>query len=80
MWYYSIVMAEQELITISEAAEILGVSVDTLRRWDKSGKLSPIKTSGAGYRLYDGSQIELFLNNLFPATLQDVRERLTVKF
>ena len=58
-------MVEQELITISEAAEILGVSVDTLRRWDKSGKLSPVKTSDAGYRLYHRSQIELFLNDLF---------------
>lgn len=58
-------MTEQELITISEAAEILGVSIDTLRRWDKSGKLSPIKTSDAGYRLYSKSQIELYLNDLF---------------
>ncbi len=58
-------MAKQELITISDAAEILGISVDTLRRWDKSGKLSPVKTSDAGYRLYDRLQIELFLNNLF---------------
>ena len=57
-------MAE-ELITISEAAEILGISIDTLRRWDKSGKLSPVKTSEAGYRLYYQSQIELFLNDLF---------------
>lgn len=57
-------MAE-ELITISGAAEILGVSIDTLRRWDKSGKLSPAKISEAGYRLYYRSQIELFLNDLF---------------
>lgn len=55
----------EELITISEAAEILGVSIDTLRRWDKSGKLSPAKISEAGYRLYYRSQIELFLNDLF---------------
>ncbi len=58
-------MVEQELITISKAAEILEVSVDTLRRWDKDGKLSPVKTSDAGYRLYSKSQIELFLNDLF---------------
>jgi len=57
-------MAE-ELITISEASEILGVSVDTLRRWDKSGKLKPTKISEAGYRLYHRSQIELFLNDLY---------------
>ena len=55
----------EELITISEAAEILGVSIDTLRRWDKSGKLKPAKTSEAGYRLYYKSQIELFLNDIF---------------
>lgn len=58
-------MVEQELLTISEAAERLGVSVDTLRRWDKSGKLTPVKISDAGYRLYHRSQIELFLNDLF---------------
>ncbi len=60
-------MAKKDLITISDAAKILGVSIDTLRRWDKSGKLNPIKTSDAGYRLYYKSQIELFLNDLFSA-------------
>lgn len=55
----------EALITISEAAEILGVSIDTLRRWDKSGKLSPAKISESGYRLYYRSQIELFLDDLF---------------
>lgn len=58
-------MIEKEFITISEASEMLGVSIDTLRRWDKSGKLNPIKVSNAGYRLYAKSQIELFLNDLF---------------
>lgn len=56
---------EKDFITISEAAEILGISVDTLRRWDKNGKLSPTKTSDAGYRLYYKPQVELFLNDLF---------------
>jgi len=58
-------MDDRKLITISEAAEILGISVDTLRRWNKSGKLNPIKTSDTGYRLYSRSQVELFLNDLF---------------
>ena len=39
--------------------------MDTLRRWDKSGKLKPAKISEAGYRLYYKSQIELFLNDIF---------------
>ncbi len=44
---------------------MLGVSIDTLRRWDKSGKLSPVKISNAGYRLYSKPQLEIFLNDLF---------------
>ncbi len=58
-------MPEDELISIGKAASILGVSVDTLRRWDESGKLSPAKKSESGYRLYYRSQIEIYLNDLF---------------
>ena len=57
-------MTDKELITISEAASILGVSIDTLRRWDKSGKLTSIKSTG-GHRLYHRNQLELYLNDLF---------------
>ncbi|MEK9175219.1 MAG: helix-turn-helix domain-containing protein [Patescibacteria group bacterium] len=56
---------EKDFITIGEAAQILGVSIDTLRRWDKSGRLNPAKISEAGYRLYYKPQVELFLNDLF---------------
>lgn len=57
-------MIEEELISISEAASLLGVSIDTLRRWDQSGKLSSVKSEG-GHRKYYRSQIEIFLNELF---------------
>ncbi len=57
-------MAQEDLISISEAAGMLGVSIDTLRRWDQSGKLTSIKSAG-GHRKYYKSQIELFLNDLF---------------
>ena len=36
---------------ISEFAKRLGVSADTLRRWDREGKLSPQRTMG-GQRIY----------------------------
>ncbi len=40
-------------IGVKEAAEYLGVSPQTLRRWEKEGKLAPhIRTSG-GQRRYD---------------------------
>jgi excisionase family DNA binding protein len=43
-------------VSITEAAKILGVSIQTLRRWDKAGKLIAIKTEG-GHRRYDISKI-----------------------
>ena len=30
-----------EYLTVSEAAELLGVSPGTLRNWDRTGKLKP---------------------------------------
>lgn len=51
-----------KLVTISEAAEALGVTATTLRRWEASGKLVPARTEG-GARRYDMAVLrpELFL-------------------
>lgn len=46
-----------KLVTIGEASEVLGVSISTLRRWDKTGKLKSKKTA-SGYRLYDISKLK----------------------
>ncbi|CAK0765624.1 putative resolvase [Gammaproteobacteria bacterium] len=35
-----------KLVTITEASKILGVCTTTLRRWEKDGKLVPIRTVG----------------------------------
>lgn len=40
-----------ELISIGKAAELLGITIQTLRRWDSSGKLTAHKTTG-GQRRY----------------------------
>ncbi len=56
---------EEKLLKISEAAEILGVSIDTLRRWDESGKLTAIKKEGGTHRFYREKDIEIFASNLF---------------
>jgi len=39
------------LVQIGEAAKIRGVSIDTLRRWERTGKLKSEKTEG-GHRRY----------------------------
>ena len=46
----------KKLISIGQAAKILGVSEITLRRWDKEGKLPSIRTEG-GHRRYDISKL-----------------------
>ena len=45
------------LIGINEASELLGVSITTLRRWDKAGLLVAERTP-AGHRKYDISKID----------------------
>lgn len=41
-----------KFISIGGAAKLLGVSVETLRRWESIGKLVPVRTP-AGHRRYD---------------------------
>ncbi|MFP4119912.1 MAG: MerR family DNA-binding transcriptional regulator [Coleofasciculus sp.] len=40
------------LLSIGEAAAVKGVSVDTMRRWEKEGKIKSVRTDG-GHRRYD---------------------------
>ena len=44
------------LVTISEASNLLGVSVSTLRRWEREGKIIPERTNGK-HRRYNIEQI-----------------------
>jgi len=41
------------MISISQAAELLGVSVPTLHRWEKEGRLAPDTFTPGGHRRYD---------------------------
>jgi len=56
---------KDKLLTIREAAALLGVSIDTLRRWDKSGKLTAIRKGGGTHRYYTQRDLELFSSDLF---------------
>lgn len=49
------------LVSISEAADMLGIHVDTLRQWDRAGKLIPNKTLG-NHRRYDLDQIKQLIH------------------
>jgi DNA-binding transcriptional MerR regulator len=48
---------EARVLTIKAAAEILGVSEMTLRRWDQGGKFRARRHPVNGYRLYDRARV-----------------------
>lgn len=48
------------LLTIQEAADYLNVSTDSLRRWDKSGKLKSVTTTG-GHRHYQKETLDEYI-------------------
>jgi len=48
--------------TIHEMTDILGVTAQTLRNWDKSGKLKPHHASPNGYRYYSEDSLNQLLN------------------
>jgi len=49
-----------EYYSIAQVADILGSSKETLRRWDKSGKLVPQRNPDNNYREYHRTQLEQF--------------------
>ena len=46
--------------TVSEVADMLGTTKETLRRWDRSGKLVPQRHPFNNYRVYKSSDLEQF--------------------
>jgi excisionase family DNA binding protein len=48
---------DKNILSISEAASLLGVSDETLRNWERDGKLTPFHTEG-GHRRYYKTDIE----------------------
>jgi len=56
-------MQEQDrIIKIGEAAKMCGVSIQTLREWDRLGKFKAIRTPGNS-RMYRLSEIRRLLVN-----------------
>ena len=53
----------EKIYTIRQAAEILGVSIMTLRRWEKSKRLVSLRSKG-GHRYYRPEDIKEYQKNL----------------
>lgn len=48
---------KEQLFVISEAAGFLGVSIDTVRRWDKAGLLHSVRPTGKA-RYFSSRELE----------------------
>jgi predicted site-specific integrase-resolvase len=53
---------EKRLVKIGEASTILGVTPQTLRKWEKTGELLPDRRSKTGTRYYDANKL-MGINN-----------------
>ena len=51
-------------LTVLEAARLLGVTAQTLRNWDKQGKLSPYRHPMNNYRLYKEAELKKVLQRI----------------
>lgn len=52
----------KEYYSIAEVADLLSVSKETLRRWDKNGKLLAVREPMSNYRVYHKNQLKIFDN------------------
>ncbi len=70
-------MVMKNYYSLAEAAEILGKSKETLRRWDRDGRLSAVREPISNYRVYERKQLDLFVGVESDTSLDDVDNSVT---
>lgn len=60
----------KEYLSLSEAADYVGKSKETLRRWDRDGKLSAFREPMSNYRVYKKEQIETLFSNFYTEDIE----------
>lgn len=58
-------MVMNKYLTLSEAADLIGKSKETLRRWDRDGKLTAVREPMSNYRVYRKDQVESLFAEFF---------------
>ena len=64
MHRFAYISMQSKLLSIGQAAKLLGVSIDTLRRWDASGRLRSIRSGPRGHRFFKSADIEYYLQEV----------------
>ena len=52
------------MVRVGQAAKQIGVSKETLRNWDKSGRLVATRHPVTGYRYYRQNDLDAFLRSV----------------
>ncbi len=60
-----------EYYSLSETAELVGKSKETLRRWDREGILSAVREPVSNYRVYRKEDVQTLLGSLFDENFDD---------
>ncbi len=61
----------RDYLMIKEAAAFLGVSPNTLRNWERDGKLATYRHPFNQYRLYKKADLEALLRRIEQSVMQE---------
>jgi len=64
----------KDYLTLSEVSEYIGKSKETLRRWDKEGKLTAVREPISNYRVYRKSDVDTLF---FEFKTEDLQEQIS---
>ncbi|MBL7788854.1 MAG: DNA (cytosine-5-)-methyltransferase [Chitinophagales bacterium] len=53
----------KEYLSLSEVSELIGKSKETLRRWDREGKLTAVREPMSNYRVYKRKEVEVLFSD-----------------
>jgi len=71
-------MVTKEYLTLAEAAAFIGKSKETLRRWDREGKLTAIREPLSNYRVYKRTELESLFDELANDISTDVNSNFLI--
>lgn len=61
----------KEYLSLSEASELIGKSKETLRRWDRDGRLNAVREPISNYRVYRKDDIQLLMGELYEDKIEE---------
>lgn len=67
-------MVSKEYLSLSEAAELIGKNKETLRRWDREGKLTAVREPVSNYRVYKRTDIQTLFPEIFDIKVHETEE------